>query len=128
LIGADSNEYFIENLFYNTSDSIYQLKRKINHNMSPETYFFLMEKSRLRSNNRNFTIQLADYSLNFIVKDTTANIVKVYIDDSRKLVSRDMKIYFRNKKIFIYKDSLYLINTNSYGTKWDFPAVKQYGK
>jgi hypothetical protein len=87
-----------------------------------------MEKSRLRSNNRNFTIQLADYSLNFIVKDTTANIVKVYIDDSRKLVSRDMKIYFRNKKIFIYKDSLYLINTNSYGTKWDFPAVKQYGK
>jgi hypothetical protein len=126
LIGADSNEYFIEKLFYNTSDSTYQFKRKIDRNMSPPTYFFLIEKSRLYSNNRNFTIQLEDYSFNFTVKDTTANIIKVYINDSRKLVSRDMKNYFKNKKIFIYKNNLYLINTNSYGTKWDFPAVRQY--
>ena len=128
VLGADKNEYFTEQLLYSTPDSVFQLKRKTDDTIEILTYFFIIEKSQLIPDNYNFTINLYNYPLNFSLKDTTANIVKVYIDDSRKLVSRDMKIYFRNNKIFIAKNNLYFINTNSYGTKWDFPAVRQVEK
>jgi hypothetical protein len=125
VLGADKNEYFTERLLYNTPDSIFQLKRKTDHTIENLTQFFVIKKSQLILNNYNFTINLYNHPLNFSLKDTSVNIVKVYIDESRRLVSRDMKIFFRNKKIFIDKNNLYLINTNSYGSKWDFPAVRQ---
>jgi hypothetical protein len=86
---------------------------------------FWVNKSKLLPIQQRMVISVDEVDLNFTIKDTTKDIIKIYLDDVRDKYSFDRKLYLNNHKLLLDGDKLFWgYNSGEYFDE-KYPAIKK---
>lgn len=113
VFGTDTNNFEVSHIYYFKDNSLHPFIRKFDSEMSAKYNFnkmldvFYVNKIKLLPTNQKVVIRIDEFDLSFEIKDTTNDIINVYINDFREQNSLDRKSYLDNHKILIKSDQLF---------------------